>query len=93
MIRVVLTFLVPLFFAIILYFLWVRLANKVVTNSSLSTPSFFWSNKYVFLLLFCILFAATSFTLALINGDSTDSIYVPPSYEGGKIIPGFFKER
>ena len=80
MIRILLTYIVPLLLPAVLYFLWLRLAPA---NEPRTVP---WSWLVAAgVLLVAIVLAG----LALLGG-TPDGVYEPAHMENGKLIPGHF---
>jgi hypothetical protein len=93
MIRVILAFIVPFLLVVIVYVLWLKFTNKVITGTPIFTTLLSGKQLRFFFSIVLVLVLSAGFIFAIMNGTTTDSIYIPPSYEEGKVIPGFFKER
>tara|TARA_B100001248_G_scaffold254445_1_gene232844 strand:- start:282 stop:518 length:237 start_codon:yes stop_codon:yes gene_type:complete len=60
---------------------------------------FFFSSRFkrktIFLSLSILLITLSIFTFALImlDSDAPEILYIPPKFDGEKVIPGFFDEK
>ena len=85
MLREILTLVVPLLLPTALYLVWLRAARWSETGSAAAWRKFPW----VWLALTGV--ALTALVLAVVTvgfGTPMPGSYVPPHYEGGKIVPG-----
>tara|TARA_R110000787_G_scaffold274979_1_gene383201 strand:- start:44688 stop:44981 length:294 start_codon:yes stop_codon:yes gene_type:complete len=89
--RLLLTYILPLIFPLLVYLAWNAYARSKAKRSGGVPPSLergpiFWAIVAGFILL-----VTSLLTLAVLGGDSPDSgQYVGPRYEDGKIIPPTF---
>lgn len=87
MIRILLSYILPLAFPFVVYFLWMKLRRS--TGDEDGEPKkdpWFW----LFLSGFALMALGLSYT-ALTGDKITDGTYRPDRYEDGRIIPGEVK--
>ncbi len=88
MVRLLLTYILPLIFPLLVYLAWNAYARNQAKRTGGTPPSLergpiFWSIVAGFVLL-----VVSLITLAVLGGDPPDvGRYVAPRYEDGKIIP------
>ena len=84
MLRVILTIVVPLLLPTAVYVLWVRTVGREGHGGALRWRALPWiwlAGAGAALLAFVLLVVTVHF------GTSQPGIYVPPSYEGGRLTP------
>ena len=88
MVRLLLTYILPLVLPLLVYLAWNAYARSVAKRNGAEPPSLergpiFWSIVAGFVLL-----VASLLVFAVLGGDAPDAgKYVAPRYEDGKIIP------
>lgn len=95
MMRLFLTYILPLLLPTMIYMAWVSYARHRHDEDSgddlpqLKKGSLFWS-----LLAGLVLMAAGLVTIAVVSGDPPDSgTYISPRLEGGKVVPPRFEKN
>jgi len=85
MLRVFFTIVLPLLLPTVVYLLWLRIARWSTEGEGMrwSALPWLWLAGAGALLLAFVLFVVT-----VHFGTSTSGVYVPPRWEGGKIVPG-----
>ena len=85
MIRILLTYVLPLVLPALLYIFWVKISRVFGSNPDrqLRDGPWFWLAVAGFALM-----TAGMVALALIGTNPTEGTYQPPRVEDGKIIPG-----
>jgi hypothetical protein len=85
MLRIILTYLIPLIAPFVIYSLFVRITGRRNTEEALKTP-WFWLVASGLILVVITLFA-----VALTTGSDPTGTYVPPRLEDGRIVPSQVK--
>jgi hypothetical protein len=84
MLRVFLTIVLPLLFPSVLYLLWVTtLGSQEGRALSWTAVPWIWLVSAGTILLTIVLFIVT-----VHFGSSKEGVYVPPRWEGGRVVPG-----
>jgi hypothetical protein len=89
MLRVFLTIVLPLLLPTALYLLWVAVlgSREGVAMSWVAVP-WIWLAGAGVILLTIVLFVVT-----VHFGSSQEGVYVPPRWEGGRIVPGHVEPK
>ena len=90
MLRVVLTIVLPLLLPTVLYLLWVGVFGAERGRSALrwTAVPWIWLAGAGAVLLAIVLFVVT-----VHFGSPQEGVYVPPRWEGGRIIPGHVESK
>jgi hypothetical protein len=89
MIRAVLPSILLLLLPFVVYFLWLGFQRRRYAENALAKRShLFW-----IALVGAALAAAGFLYFVDPSGAPPDSVYVPPRYEGGRVVPGHFERR
>jgi len=85
MLRVLLTIVLPLLLPTVLYLAWLRAAHWSQAEGDIHWAAlpWIWLGGAGILLLALVLFV-----VSVHYGTSTQGVYVPPTYENGRIVPG-----
>lgn len=85
--RLILTYVLPFFLPITVYGLWIWYRTAYAERHSGAPPKFEEGPWPLMLFLGALLTFAMLAFMALSAGGSSDSTYVPPRLENGRVIP------
>ena len=90
MLRVIFTIVLPLLLPTVVYLLWLRVARWSAESEGVRWAAlpWLWLAGAGALLLAVVLFVVT-----VHFGTSTPGTYVPPRWDGGKIVPGHLEPK
>lgn len=89
MIRTVLPSILLFFLPFVLYFLWLGFQRRKMAEQAIATRKhYFWVGLTGVVLAVLGFIYFTDYT-----GAPPDSLYVPPSYKDGTLVPGHFAPR
>lgn len=93
MARILIAYVVPFLTPLAVYAAWVLYRSGYVARHGGEAPRFEKGPWPLLLFLGAILTLAALATTAMLGGGSTDSHYMPPHLQDGKMVPGHLEPR
>lgn len=87
--RILLEYVLPIVLPAMVYFAWLAAERRRLARVGAGEPPRWQDAPWLWLAALGVMFAGVvTVGLALLGGEGTDGRYVPPRFEGGRVVPG-----
>ncbi len=93
MVRILLTYVVPLLLPSAIYFVWGWYRTRYVAQHGGEAPQLERGPWALLFFIGAVLTLASFAATALMQGSDAGSVYTPPHLENGKLIPGHLEPK